>query len=648
MFREKILLLTRVNALIKQAHRKHEKIMLKVLQQIKPTNFFFVAAIFIEFFFNIVTPPLQAPDEFSHFYRAYQIADGHFFPEKIDQRLGGNIPQGIVDFANQYRNSAYIQQYTIDRREVLNSCKIKLQANNQVFQDFANTAYYSAVSYLPQALSLFVLKQFTDNLGVLYYGGRVFTFLIWFLCMLLVIRIMPIYKWLTVGLLLLPMHLYITNSYSADTVTNILSFLFISIVLRHVLITKTITVKHLIVIAGIVGLLVLAKVVYIGLIVMLFIMPSKKFSKKSLRVFWLSGIFLFSFVLMALWSNSIMQFYIPIKDYNPAFRDVASLSPCGDYYAQKAYILSHGFYFINVILRSFFDHPGTYLSGYIGVFGNGDIGMPKGIYVISYIILLLVAIGEKNEFMLTGIQKTCILAAALCASSLLLLSQHLIWDCVGEGVVDLLQGRYLIPVFSLLFMLLDNKIRVLKFNVTFFIIIMVTGLNGSAFVLINHRFFVGSLTEKEEYVCDAEQIDEFGAFKTNHNEIFMQNANCRTEKEHRSGKFSAVISPESPYCFTTKFSNISKGDIFEIEAWEKGNGALIVIDGAKENCGKLYFASTYNSYTDKLGWRRIKNVYRITLKCDSMVIGVYLWNPGKTRVYVDDLNVKVIKPKTSF
>lgn len=66
--------------------------MFSAFKNIKPHLFFIYAAIFFFIILNIVTPPLQAADEFNHFYRAYQIAEGQFLPNKIDNRLGGEIP----------------------------------------------------------------------------------------------------------------------------------------------------------------------------------------------------------------------------------------------------------------------------------------------------------------------------------------------------------------------------------------------------------------------------------------------------------------------------------------------------------------------------------------------------------------------------
>ena len=49
-----------------------------------------------------ITPPFQVPDEVNHFYRAYQIADGHWKAEQHTQRLGGQIPRSLIKVAEPF------------------------------------------------------------------------------------------------------------------------------------------------------------------------------------------------------------------------------------------------------------------------------------------------------------------------------------------------------------------------------------------------------------------------------------------------------------------------------------------------------------------------------------------------------------------
>ncbi|MFI5141972.1 MAG: DUF2142 domain-containing protein, partial [Bacteroidia bacterium] len=431
--------------------------MLSTLKNIKPQLFFVYAATLFFIVFNLVTPPLQAPDEFNHFYRAYQISEGQFLPNKVDNRLGGEIPNCINKFVFPFDNAATEWRLTLSKKEMLNGFSIKYTKDTIKFKDFPNTSYYSPVSYLPHALALFITKKLHCSVATMYYAGRLLIFLTWLFCMFFVIKIVPVYKWLFTCICLLPMNIYVTNSFSADTVSNILSFLFIALILRHSFSENQFRFKDLLPLLIIIALLALAKVVYVGLVLIFLIIPIAKFKGKKQFFLFAASLFSVAFVFALYWSNVVMSKYTPYVDYNPAYREWICLTHYSNYYQQKAYILSHGTYFLKVIYHSIFNHPMWFLEGYIGVFGNSDIPISKWLILLGYIVLIFIALFEKNKFKFNLLQKAILFSAAFCAFALLLLSQHLTWDAVGETVVDAVQGRYLIPLFPLLFIMFSNQ-----------------------------------------------------------------------------------------------------------------------------------------------------------------------------------------------
>jgi hypothetical protein len=79
----------------------------------------------------------------------------------------------------------------------------------------------------------------------------------------------------------------------------------------------------------------------------------------------------------------------------------------------------------------------------------------------------------------------------------------------------------------------------------------------------------------------------------------------------------------------------------EVEAWEKGEGTLLAISGQQSNCCEFIFAGTFKSGSDKPDWHRLKTVYVNRYSCDSVSGGIYVWNPGKTVNFVDDVKIKI-------
>ncbi|MDO8998992.1 MAG: DUF2142 domain-containing protein [Bacteroidota bacterium] len=614
--------------------------MLIKLFKIKPEVFFIYSALFFAFLLNIVTPPLQAPDELNHFYRAYQIADGYFLPERTVDRLGGQIPVSFEEYIEPFNNAATNLKYTFDKKDILKSLDVQFDGELTEFKDFPSTASYSPVSYFPQVIGMFLVKQFTCNVAALYYAGRLFSFIFWLVTMFFVIRLLPIYKWLFTLIILLPMNLYVTCAFSADGVNNCLTFLFLALVLKHIFSENKITKKDLFAFFIILSFLALAKFIYIIYIVLLILIPANNFKSNKHRFG--SFLIIFSIIVFVFigWSRVYMANSIKISEYNQDYIYNVGLSPCADYVAQKEYILTHGFYFFKVIYHSIFNHPQTFLKSYIGVFGQSDVFIPNWVYVLSYLTILFIAISESNKIVLVVKQKAVLFFVAFSAFSLILLSIHLMWDCVGEGVVDIVQGRYLIPIFPLLFILFSNGKFRLNYHPIIFILPFILLIYFYSFKVIYERFFVESFSSKIEFYCDAEKIDENGLLYTSNAEIKLENGNLQTLEEHVSGNHSIQLSPSNQYGFTYKFKNLSLGDLVEIEVFKKGGPGQLVVAGKGEGCQDFFINNKSPKSND---WRKMKFVFTMTKNCTNSDVTFFVWNPNDEKNYFDDIKFCIKK-----
>lgn len=617
---------------------------MQFLLKIKPQYFFVVAAIFFQWQFNRVTPPFQSPDEFNHFYRALQMAEGQLMPLKQDDRLGGYVPLSVRKFVLPYSNAALNLKYVLKQNEIDESLKVKYSPRDSVFYDYPNTALYSPISYFPHVIAIKVLKRFDVTVSTLYYGARYFTFLVWLVAMFFVIKMMPFGKWLTTLLLLLPMNVYITNSFSADTATNIIALLFIAYVLKLAYKQNKITYLNFFLLLALITLLAFAKVVYIGLVLILIIIPKKQFNNKWQHIIGTVVLFAAAFVITYFWSNKVLEFYTPYSNYNAKFKDGICLSNCANYYLQKDYIIHHKIYFLNVIYHSIIDHPITYFNGYIGLFGNMDIFISKNYIYVSYLIILFIALFERNEHVPTVLMRIVFVVAAFGAFVLLLLSQHLTWDCVGEGIVDLIQGRYLIPILPLLFFVLINRFNKIKYGQAVAVIVLVFVLHHVSAKAVNDRFFVESYDRKIEFFCDAEKVNDKDFYVTSNDSITLDVGKFRTDTVARNGKYSAFLNLWIKYNMTYNFKNLGYGDLVEISGWQKGNSGGFVVAGNGSNCEPFFLSNKTIHYRDSAGWGYMNYVFTVTEKCDSSNVNFFVWNPDTTTtIFFDDVRFSIKK-----
>ncbi len=617
---------------------------------ISPEVFFLLAAPLLFYYYNSKTPPLQASDEFNHFYRVWQVSEGQFLPYKENHRLGGYVPQCVDEFSLPFWWAATNLKYSLSEADINETKKVLYKDTLYTFKDFPNTAMYSPVSYAPQALGVYMAKKYAKTMSAIYYAGRYFAIVFWLVLIFLSIRLMPFGKWLFVLLALLPMHVYITTSLSADTVTNALAFFFTAYTLRIVYQKSRFTYKNLFVLALLLALLATAKVVYIALVLLLLLVPNTHFKNRTHWAMALLGLFVVSGLSAYYWSSAVvMKAYTPYVFYNPKFRDGVILSNCANYYLQKYLITHQPAYLASVVYRSITEHPGTYLNSFIGVLGNFDLYLDKRTTEWAYYLILVTALFNKANVFIPLWHRFVFIAAGVACFFLLLLSQHLTWDCVGEGIVDLIQGRYLIPIAPLLFLSLCNR----KINMPVLAPVSTWLLLGFihpySLETIYYRYRIDKADEKFSFYCGAEQKDTMGRFLTSHPRVFLASINRQSAEVKKSGKYSVMLNQKNPFACEYRFSGLKRGDMIEVTAWQKGKTAHMALNISDSLLGTRYFADEKIWYTNPSGWGRRHIVWTIkdSLSMNNSAI-FFVWNPDVKEAYLDELNFSIRRYKKNY
>jgi len=185
-----------------------------------------------------LTPPMQVPDEGHHFFRAFQIAEGGILPKKVEvshtanelpSYTGGELPAGVLRLYYRYERliinpKIWIQQPWANIREV---AAFDIEPQRRFFQEFSNTASYSPLPYLPQALGIDLSRLFSNSVQNAFYAARFANLLVSILLIFWAIRITRLLPWTFTFLALSPMALFQTASVSSDAL--IISVCFLSI-----------------------------------------------------------------------------------------------------------------------------------------------------------------------------------------------------------------------------------------------------------------------------------------------------------------------------------------------------------------------------------------------------------------------------------
>lgn len=385
-----------------------------------------------------INPPFETPDEGSHFRRAYQISQLKILAEKKEGSIGGMLPKSIGPLESYFRTTSNNKNNIITLADIKDKTHISID-NQAEFNAFPNTALYSPIPYLPQAIGISIARLFTNSTLWIFYFGRIFNLLFYLAIVFFAIKTTPILKWIFVMLALMPMSIFLGASLSPDALTIALSFLLIAYVLKLSLDAKKIEKNNFAALLLLAIALTLCKTAYTLLPFIILIIPKDKFQtiKQSYlcKAIIIAGILLFGVG----WYLIASKFYIPLK---------AGVNPT----EQMALILSHplfyGKFLIYYVIKWLSDFPSQSI---IGVMGWLDTTLPLWVISSYKLVLLAVFLFEEKVLKLPSFSKIVSFLILSATTILITLTMYLTWSGVGSDIIEGLQGRYFIPLLTLLF-----------------------------------------------------------------------------------------------------------------------------------------------------------------------------------------------------
>ena len=381
-----------------------------------PTFTFSVVALFFGLLFVFVTPPLQSPDEPAHFLRAYQISEGRFFPEKRDNRIGGMLPSPVVMMCDSFiRLRLGPEVYPAQVHDA------------RVFADFANTAMYAPLAYLPQASGILCARIMGAMPSGMLYAARLGNLCVWLLFISAAIRLAGAWSNTVIFGALLPAGLFISASASADVLTNGLCWW-----LAAALLSGHIGWQ------GMAGLVVVA-------MNKLIVFPLALLSRLGGASYRKVLLLLLAGLAAALgWGLLAKGWFIPYDRYHLAYRDMQTLNPGVDPDAQLAYILENPVTFAGTVTTSLVRALPSAAAHFVGKFGWEKHYIPAGWIAVLWLVLAAALCTVKKPLSLQ--QRWLAAAIVLVYVTGFAVTNYMLWNAVGADSMDNWQGRYFVSV----------------------------------------------------------------------------------------------------------------------------------------------------------------------------------------------------------
>lgn len=433
-------------------------------KNIKLENLFLAIIIPLGLLYMIVMPLGRVPDENNHFYRSYEVSQVKLISKKNKEGYGGNyLPSNITEaFTGKTTYS-----YEIKNSNIKTSKKTK-------FINYSNTALYSFINYIPQAIGILLGRIFNLPIFWLAVLGRLSNFLIWTLLMYFSIKFIPYKKLSLLIMILSPMMLQEAASLSADALTNGSIFFFIAYILylRNNK-NKQITNKNMVILYIITIIMSVCKIVYLPLCLLVFLLPEKKFKTKKEKYIKI----LVLAIIVIIVSGS---FFVLSTGYKSLNSETSNINMA----LQLKYIIQNPVTYILTLFRTIYIDFNGYISGFIGEnLCWFDVSISSMFYRLICLLFVLIAVLDSTKIDNTNKLLQFIVSALVIL--LIFTSEYLAWTDVYSNVIKGVQGRYFIPLTIPLLLLfnLDN----LKFDLNKiykYLLIIIVNINLSVLITL--------------------------------------------------------------------------------------------------------------------------------------------------------------------
>lgn len=436
-------------------------------------NLFFLIAATVGTLFVFTIPLLWGQDETTHFGRAYQISEGHFMSIPATDYMGrgmsygGWIPQNAdklithvnADIPNGAKNANanYGIKWIIDPTDYSKLGNLPLENGKYQLYDFPNTAPYSPIAYIPNALGLRIAEVFRFNLAAAIYIARLFNLMFFIAVIYFVLRALKNLrsKWIVFTLSLLPMVMFQASTITADTVTITLAIVISSLFLKA-LCKQKLTKSETIVLLISVILLPIAKPTYLLFSFLILFIPKKfltLFSSKIINFAKYISVVL-GLALFAYWTyitkNLVNdpRLLLPVTWWNQVNTK-----------QQIHYVASHPLTTLKTAIRSMFSVDQGLFEGAIGTFGFNAVVVP-GIAILSSITAMIMAVLNSERLQVGKLKILAMMCVAIGSLTLLLGTFYVAITPVGWPNIQGLEGRYFIPFALLILIILGGLFEV--------------------------------------------------------------------------------------------------------------------------------------------------------------------------------------------
>ena len=413
---------------------------------------FLIDSICFGLFMMCSLPVKSAPDEITHIYTSYNLSNKILHVETSE----GKIPiceedQALLLLPIEYGNSLEIMNgyYQLSLSE---------STDSMLIFDASKCLSGDTPAYVMSALGISVGRIFNLNAFWTLTLGRLFNLVQYIGLVYFAIKVMPYSKYLPMAIALLPIAMQQGMSYSYDSLVIALSIFVICGALGYKYNnqidkqSKKILGLSVVLFSTVLFFLKSNSYMFIALSPVFIALSNsayfKKISKLVLRVI-IIGIALFLLYMIADMCVHFSPFLA--EPSNPiSWKDEVQ-----GYTIQ--YFLNEPLDLMKVYVNTFL----KFLPFYIASSISYDLGwvniQPPVIFILVFLVLTYLSLESKETNMLNKFERKYLIFSIVSTIFCILMAFAISWTPKGEGAILGVQGRYFIPLFITIFLLISSK-----------------------------------------------------------------------------------------------------------------------------------------------------------------------------------------------
>jgi len=366
-------------------------------------------------------------DEDQHLVRVYDIAGLHFLPNRGEN---GEVPTLSEFFTLSYRRYFFQNQGS----DLLLTDKFFIKPDFLNMYSISTRAVYPPLIYLPQtvfARYLWMKFSFPIIPGTIIL--RIVGMLIYVFGSYISIKIIPFGKWVLFVLALSPTALYQASTINADGFTNVVSFLFVSFVLRLITQEEKFSNRQIVFLVLLTLLVGFSKPGTVILILSLFALKKEKFQRLSQR----SMVF-----LSAIASVTVTICWWKISMTNAAPSDLVG----ADLQLNTQVLFENPLDFFLFFVRTTINSMPPYIRTWIAAYGYWVGRVPNFVYWLFIVALTVSLLLEYRVSMISWKTRVFLIALSFISLASVLLQYNLVKYIPNSNVTILsAHGRYFVP-----------------------------------------------------------------------------------------------------------------------------------------------------------------------------------------------------------